>query len=229
MEIVFHGHSALSIVTQNHHLLIDPFLTGNPLAQVKPDELSPDFILLTHGHNDHLGDTVAIAKRSGATVITSHELANWLGWQGIETIGFSIGGTIQMDWGTVKAYPAIHGNGYIDEEKQEIIYMGPPMGMLLTIEGKRIYHAGDTALFSDLQLVRGDQPLDLAFLPIGDHFTMGPSDAIQAAKWLQAERVVPVHYDTFPPIRQDADAFIQALAESGIQGTKLAIGETLSL
>ena len=185
MKITFHGHSCFLIESNHSRIIIDPFLSGNPTAQLQPDQVDVDVILLTHAHNDHLGDTVAIAKRNQAHVIASHELANWLSWQGVEAHGMSIGGRFSTDFGHVQMTPAFHGNGYIDEEKKEIIYMGMPAGFVIHVDGKNLYHAGDTSLFSDMQLIKRRYDIDVAFLPIGDHFTMGPEDAVLAAEWVE--------------------------------------------
>ncbi|SHE76164.1 L-ascorbate metabolism protein UlaG, beta-lactamase superfamily [Seinonella peptonophila] len=227
MEVVFHGHACVSIKKDGYHLLIDPFITGNPQAKIQAEDLNPDFILLTHGHNDHLGDTVSIAKQNHAHVIGSHELAHWLTWQDIEATGMSIGGTCSFPFGQVKMTPALHGNGYIDHERQEIIYMGMAAGLLLTMDQWTLFHAGDTALFSDLQLIGNRYAIDLAFVPIGDHFTMGPEEAVIAAEWLNADRVIPIHYDTFPAIEQDAKQFINQLQKKDIKGIALQPEERL--
>jgi len=229
MKVTFHGHSCFLIESQRARILIDPFLTGNPAAIVKPDQVEADVILLTHAHNDHLGDTVEIAKRNQAQVIASHELATWLGWQGVEAHGMSIGGRYSADFGQVQMTPAFHGNGYVDEEKKEIIYMGMPAGLVIQVDGKTLYHAGDTSLFSDMQLIKRKYEIDLAMLPIGDNFTMGPDDAALAAEWVGAKQVIPMHYNTFPLIEQDPDQFVKKLAEKEIKGVVLKPGESIEL
>lgn len=216
MKITYHGHSVVKIQTAQHVILIDPFITGNNLTDLNAAEEQPDFILLTHGHNDHVGDTVALAKRTGATVIGSHELATWLGFQGIHAVGMNIGGAAQFDFGRVKYTQAFHSSSYTTEDN-EIIYMGMPMGILLTIEGKTIYHAGDTALFGDMKLIGEYETIDVAFLPIGDHFTMGPEDAAKAVSLLHPKIVISVHYDTFPPIKQEPQKFVDLVKDAEVQ------------
>jgi len=225
MHVSYHGHSVVKIETKGKTILIDPFITGNELTDLNAEDVKADVILLTHGHNDHVGDTVEIAKRSGALVVAVAELATYLSWQGLNVHPMSIGGAYTFDFGTVKLTQAFHGSSYT-ENNEKIIYTGMPAGLLLTIEGKTIYHAGDTALFSDLKLIGRHKP-DLAFLPIGDNFTMGPEDAGIAAEWVQAKLVVPIHYNTFPVIKQDPHQFVESL--SGIEGKVLKAGEGLDL
>lgn len=225
MHVSYHGHSIVKIETKGKTILIDPFITGNELTDLNAEDVKADVILLTHGHNDHVGDTVEIAKRSGALVVAVAELATYLSWQGLNVHPMSIGGAYTFDFGTVKLTQAFHGSSYT-ENNEKIIYTGMPAGLLLTIEGKTIYHAGDTALFSDLKLIGRHKP-DLAFLPIGDNFTMGPEDAAIAAEWVQAKLVVPIHYNTFPVIKQDPHQFVESL--SGIEGKVLKAGEGLDL
>ena len=166
----------------------------------------PDFILLTHGHNDHVGDTVAIAKASDALVIAPNELAVFLGWQGVRTHGMNIGGACKFNFGTVKYTQAFHSSSYTTEDN-EIIYTGMPAGILLMAEDKTIYHAGDTAIFGDMELIGKLHPIDVAFVPIGDNFTMGPQDAAYAVELLNPKLAVPIHFNTFPPIEQDPETF----------------------
>ncbi len=226
MKVSFHGHSFVKIESKGKNILIDPFITGNDLTDLKVSDVKPDVIIVTHGHGDHLGDTVELAKKHHSLVIANFELATYLSWQGLKTHGMSIGGAYQFDFGKVKLTPAFHGTGLMTEDKQ-IIYLGMPAGVLITIEDKTIYHAGDTALFSDMKLIGDRHPIDLAFLPIGDNFTMGPEDAAYAAKLLGAKQVVPVHYNTFPPIKQDPYEFIEMLDE-GV-GIVLEAGEAVEL
>ncbi|MGG3471069.1 metal-dependent hydrolase [Neobacillus pocheonensis] len=226
MKVSYHGHSVVQINSNGKTILIDPFITGNPLADIKADDVNPDVIILSHGHNDHVGDTVQLAKKHKALVIAAFELADYLSSQGVQTHGMSIGGAYQFDFGKVKFTQAFHGSSYTTEDNQ-IIYCGMPAGILFMNEGKTIYHAGDTALFSDMKLIGERHPIDVAFLPIGDNFTMGPEDAAYAAKLLNAQKVVPMHYNTFPPIKQDPFHFIEMLeAKNGIV---LKPGEAIEL
>lgn len=226
MRISYHGHSVVQINTNGKTILIDPFITGNSLTDLKADEVRADAILLTHGHNDHVGDTVSIAKRCGALVVANADLTDFIGGQGVETHGMNIGGAWQFEFGKVKFTQAFHGSGYF-MENGEIIYCGMPTGILFTSEGKTIYHAGDTGLFSDMKLIGERHPIDVAFLPIGDNFTMGPEDAAYAAKLLNAKTIVPIHYNTFPPIKRDPYRFIELL--EGQNGIVLNPGESLEI
>lgn len=226
MKVSYHGHSVVQINIKSKTIFIDPFITGNSLTDLNVEEVKPDVIILTHGHNDHVGDTVALAKKHDALVIANHELSEYLSWQGVHTHGMHIGGSYQFDFGKVKLTQAFHGSSYVTSDKQ-IIYCGMPAGVLYMNEGKTIYHAGDTALFSDMKLIGERHPIDLAFLPIGDNFTMGPEDAAYAAKLLQAKTVVPIHFNTFPPIKQDPNMFIEMLDDQN--GIVLRPGESLEL
>ena len=226
MKVSYHGHSVVQIETNGKKIIIDPFITGNPLTDLKMGDVKVDVIIVTHGHGDHLGDTIELAKQNNSLVIANFELATYLSWKGLTTHGMSIGGAFEFDFGKVKLTPAIHGTGLVTENN-EIIYLGMPAGILLMAEGKTIYHAGDTGLFSDLQLIGERHPIDLAFLPIGDNFTMGPEDAAIAARFLKAKRVVPIHYNTFPPIKQDPNKFVELLF--GNQGLVLEPGEEIEI
>jgi len=226
MKISYHGHSVVQIQTNGKTILIDPFIRGNSLTDLKAEEVNPDVIILTHGHNDHVGDTVEIAKRTGALVIANADLGTFLSLQGVLTHEMHIGGAYQFDFGRVKLTQAFHGSGYVTANN-EIIYCGMPTGILFSNEGKTIYHAGDTALFSDMKLIGERHPIDVAFLPIGDNFTMGPEDAAYAAKLLNAKTIVPIHFNTFPPIKQDPYQFIDML--EGKNGKVLQTGEAIEL
>jgi len=204
VKLTWYGHACFLIDTGDARILTDPFLSGNPLAPIDPDNIRINYILVSHGHGDHLGDTVAIAKRTGATVISNFEIHNWLAKQGIEKVHPQhIGGGFNYLWGRVKLTIAHHGSGLPDGS-----YGGNPCGFLFYIQGKKIYHACDTGLFYDMKLI-GEEGIDLAMLPIGDNFTMGPDDALRAVKLIQPAQVVPIHYNTFDVIRQNADAWAE--------------------
>jgi L-ascorbate metabolism protein UlaG (beta-lactamase superfamily) len=226
VKVTYHGHSVVKIETDERIIIIDPYITGNELTDLKVEDVKPDVIILTHGHGDHVGDTVAIAKEHDSLVIANDELSAYLSWQGVRVHGMHIGGSYPFDFGTVKLTPAFHGTGLQTEDNQ-IIYCGMPAGILFTAEGKTIYHAGDTALFSDMKLIGERHPIDLAFLPIGDNYTMGPEDAAYAAKLLSAKKVVPIHYNTFPVIKQDPKKFIEMLEQN--TGVLLQPGEGINL
>lgn len=226
MKVSYHGHSCVRVETDSHKILIDPFITGNELSDLNPDTVEADVIILTHGHGDHVGDTMNIAERTGAFIVALNELAVYLGQKGYNAHGMNLGGAYDFDFGRVKYTQAFHSSSY-EEEDGTFIYTGMPGGFLLTIDGKTIYHMGDTALFSDLKLIGDMNDIDLAFVPIGDNFTMGPKDALIAADWIKADIVVPVHYNTFPVIKQDPDAFAEKVKTG--KGVALKVGETLEL
>lgn len=224
MELTFLGHSGVVIALGGTQVVIDPFLTGNPLATKQAADLSPSYIVLTHAHGDHYGDTESIAARTGATVVGSFELVSYVGKKGIAGHAMNIGGRYTFPFGTVTYTPAWHSNSLPDGT-----YAGMPSGVVLEAEGKRLYHAGDTALFGDMALI-GKRALDLALLPIGDNFTMGPEDALEAVKLLRPKIVIPIHYNTFEVIRQDAQAFKVAVEnETDSRVVVLNPGEVFTL
>ncbi|HEY66102.1 MAG TPA: metal-dependent hydrolase [Caldilineae bacterium] len=225
IKVTWYGHAAFLIETKGTKLLIDPFLTGNPLAPVSADEVEADYILVSHGHGDHIGDTVAIAKRTGATVISNFEIQNWLVAQGVQNAHPQhIGGGYEYPWGRVKLTIAQHGSALPDGS-----YGGNPAGFLLYVEGKKIYHACDTGLFYDMKLI-GEEGIDLAILPIGDNFTMGPDDALRAVKLIEPRLVIPIHYNTFDVIRQDPEAWARRVeSETDARVKVMKPGETIEL
>ena len=209
--LTYLGHSAFLLEHEGRTIAVDPFLTGNPLAARQASDIAPSVILLTHAHNDHVGDTVEIARRTGASVITTFELGEWLQEQGVEgAIPANHGGTVAFDGGTVKIVPAWHTSSY--NHNGQVVAPGVPAGLIVRFGGRTIYFAGDTCLFSDMRLI-GEEGLDLAVLPIGDHFTMGPADAVRAVEFLNVPAVIPCHYNTFPPIKQDPHAFKRLLED----------------
>lgn len=226
MKISYHGHSVVKINTGSYTILIDPFINGNKLTDLVVENEKPDVILLTHGHNDHVGDTVEIAKASDALVVAPNELAIYLGLQGLRTHGMNLGGAKEFEFGTVKFTQAFHSSSYQTEDN-EFIYTGMPAGILFMAEGKTIYHAGDTAIFGDMQMIGKRHPIDVAFLPIGDNFTMGPEDAAYAVELLNPELTIPIHFNTFPPIEQDPEVFKSLVLEHEVK--ILAAGETIAL
>ena len=210
VDVRFLGHAAFHISGAGADVLVDPFLTGNPKAAATADEVPADVILLTHGHGDHLGDTVAIAKRTGAHVVAIVELADELRGAGLENVSDpNYGGTVLFDWGWVKLVPAWH----TAVSPSGTAHM--PAGLLIHIGDKLIYHLGDTGLFSDLALPKRRGHLDVALMCIGGHFTMDRFDAVVAAEFVGADQVIPCHYNTFPPIEADAEAFKQDVQNAG--------------
>jgi L-ascorbate metabolism protein UlaG (beta-lactamase superfamily) len=220
------GHACLLFESDGRRVLVDPFLTGNPAAAVKAGDVQADAILISHGHADHVGDAVDIARRTGATVVANYEIAQWLQKQGLEKVhGQQHGGGFNHPFGRVKLTLAFHGSGLPDGS-----YGGNPAGFLITFQdGKKVYDAADTGLFGDMRLI-GEEGLDLAILPIGDNFTMGPDDALRAVKLLQPKKVLPIHYSTWDVIKQDAQAWAERVRrETQAQPVVLRPGEWLDV
>ncbi|MFP6702036.1 MAG: metal-dependent hydrolase [Planctomycetaceae bacterium] len=223
--VTFLGHGTFLVETHGTHLLIDPFLTGNPAASTTADLVPADVIILSHGHGDHVGDTIDVANRTGALVVANHEIVEWLTRQGLEnTHAQHIGGQHAFEWGSLKLTIAHHGSMLPDGSDG-----GNPCGLLLTLDDSTIYHAADTGLFLDMTLI-GEVGIDLAILPIGDNFTMGPDDALKAVKMIKPKQVIPDHYNTWPLIAQDADAWAQRVKnETDTQPLVLSPGESCQL
>ncbi len=216
MQLTFLGQSGFALEANGRTVLIDPWVTGNPVATAKADDLRADTILLSHAHNDHgIDDAREIAMRTGATIISTFELGEWLGAQGVKTIPSNHGGTVAFDGGSVKLTPAWHTSSY-QTGPDTFVAAGVPAGLIVRFGGMTIYHTGDTALFRDMELI-GEAGIDLMCVCIGDHFTMGPDDAIRAVRFVQPKAVIPMHYNTFPPIVQDGEAFKQQV-EAAISG-----------
>ena len=225
VNATWYSHACFLFESPKARLLVDPFLTGNPLAPVKADTVAADYILVSHGHGDHVGDTVSIARRTGATVISNFEIQNWMVAQGVKNVHPQhIGGGFDYPWGRVKLTLALHGSALPDGS-----YGGNPCGFLFYLEGKKIYHACDTGLFGDMRLI-GEEGIDLAILPIGDNFTMGPEDALRAVKLIAPRRVVPIHYNTFDVIKQDPNAWAARVEkETGARVAVMKPGETIEV
>ena len=222
-KFTWYGHATLGMEAGGYKLLIDPFFSGNPAAPVGADNVAADFILITHGHGDHVGDTVSIAKRTGAMAISNFEIAEWLAGQGVEkTHGQHIGGGFKHPFGYLKLTLALHGSQLPDGSDG-----GNPAGFLLTTnDGKRIYLAGDTGLFGDMKLI-GEEGLDVAVIPIGDNYTMGPDDALRAVKMLMPRTVIPIHFGTWGLIDQDAAAWAARVEKgTGVKVVVLKPGES---
>ena len=223
-----HGHATFTLDTGEYKLVIDPFFApNNPAAGITVDEVEADFILITHGHGDHIADAAALASKTGAICLANFEIIEWLGKQGVEKAHpMHIGGGRNFDFGHLKLTIAHHGSMLPDGSNG-----GNPAGLLITLkDGQKIYIAGDTALTYDMKLIGDAGGVDLAVLPIGDNFTMGPEDAIMAARFCGARHVIPCHYNTFDVIEQDADAFARALSEQeNISASVLNPGEHHSL
>ncbi len=213
MNITYFGQSVLLVEHGQDSIIIDPFINGNPHTNIKVEDLKVNYIYVTHGHGDHLGDTVELAKQNNATVIAPVELAVWISWQDVNVVPMHIGGEKEFSFGKLKLVEAIHGSSIVDEENKQIINVGPASGVLLKIAGKTIYHAGDTALFRGMKTLGEYEQIDLAYLPIGNQFTMGIDDAVIAADWISAKQVVPIHYNTFPAIQADPNEFLDKLTK----------------
>lgn len=216
MHLRYLGHSAVQLQSDDLEILIDPFISDNPRAPIGVADVAPHYIVITHAHGDHWGDTEAIAKRTGATVVGSAELATYARKRGLKAHGMNVGGKHAFPQGTVRYTPALHSNSLPDGT-----YAGMPMGVVIEADGVKVYHAGDTAYFSDMTRI-GALGIDLALLPIGDNFTMGPEDAIDAVKAIAPKVVVPIHYKTFPVLLQDASSFAEAV-RTGTSATCLVL------
>ncbi len=224
LKLTYHGHSCVELEANGHRIIIDPFITGNQHARIKPRDVKVEAVLITHGHGDHVGDAVEIAKANHCPTVSNFEISNWLAEKGVEAFGMHIGGSHEFPWGRVKLTPALHGSAMPDGS-----YGGNPAGFLIWMGGKCVYHAGDTGIMSDMALYGRLNPIDLALLPIGDNFTMGLDDAVEAAIMLGCKQAMPIHYDTFPVIPADPKEFVKRAGARGIKGRIAAFGETIEV
>jgi L-ascorbate metabolism protein UlaG (beta-lactamase superfamily) len=226
LKATFIGHSCFLLDNGTQTILIDPFITGNPVARAGDKEKSADFILISHGHGDHLGDSIELAKASGATVISNFEICTYLGTQGItQTHPLHVGGGNTFSFGSVKLTIAHHGST-LGKTAQ---YGGPAVGFIIRTDGKVIFHAGDTGLFLDMKLIGELDKIDLALLPIGGNFTMDVVDAVKAVEFLQPKNAIPMHYDTFDLIKSNPREFVDKIAPLGTKGIILKPGESFNL
>ncbi len=226
MKLTYLGHSCFLVETAKARIIIDPYLNDNPVATIKANDVQCDFILLSHGHEDHSGDALEISKRCDAPIVANYEIAEYFGAQGAKTHGMNPGGGHNFPFGRVKLTIAHHTSSV--NAGLNPIYMGVPCGLLIQADGKTLYHAGDTALFMDMQLI-ARPGIDAALLPIGDNFTMGPDDALIALDFLKPKMAVPIHYNTWPAIVQDAQKFAADAGKAGHTVNALKPGESLNV
>jgi L-ascorbate metabolism protein UlaG (beta-lactamase superfamily) len=226
MKFTYYGHACFAVEAGDQTLLFDPFITPNPLAaQIDLNQVGADFILVSHGHGDHVADLVAVAKRTRATVIAPFEVGSWFEKKGVENVqAMNHGGTANLPFGTVKLTAAVHSSSMPDGS-----YGGNPCGFVVETANGSFYYSGDTALTMDMKLIGESSKLDFAVFPIGDFFTMGISDAVRAAEMVGVSRIVGVHYDTFPPIKLDHAAALKAAKEGGKELFLPKIGETIEI
>ncbi len=221
-KLTYLSHSAWLIQSGTHTIAIDPFLEGNPTAPLKPSEVKADYIVVTHAHGDHLGDAIPIAKASNGTIISNFEIVNYVTAQGANGHPMHIGGAHAFPFGKVKLTPAWHGSSFPDGS-----YGGTPAGVVLTVEGKNIYHTGDTGLFLDMQLIGEMTPVDIFLVNIGDNFTMGIDDAVKAVELVKPKLTIPMHYKTFDVIDVDPQEFVDKVKAKGFDVKLLGIGESI--
>jgi len=227
LKVTYFGHSAFLVEGGGTRLIIDPFLTGQGNAPVQSSEIKVSYIIVTHAHGDHIGDAVEIAKVNDATIIANHEVGNLCETKGCKTHRMHIGGSHNFDFGRVKLTIAHHGSSHVTEEG--IQCGGVPCGILLTMDGKTLYHSGDTGLFLDMKLIGEIDSIDLALLPIGDNFTMGIDDAVKAVEFLNPKLAIPMHYNTFPVIEADPNEFVKKVKAIGKKAKVLGYGEKIEV
>ncbi len=224
MKITYHGHAFIQLENEGNSVVIDPFITDNPLCKIKPNDVKCNFIILTHGHSDHYGDTIEVAKKNDALVIATFELAEHVGKSGINVHHMNLGGGYDFPFGRLKLTLAHHSSSAPDGS-----YTGEAGGALISMDGKTVYHAGDTALFYDMKLLGEMNKIDYAFLPIGDNFTMGIDDAVKAAEFVNASTVTPVHYNTFDVIKANPEDFRKKIESIGIKCNIMSPGDIVEL
>jgi len=224
MKIIYHGHSFVQLENDKYSILIDPFVTGNPTAITSIDNLKCDYIILTHGHGDHISDAITIAQKYKSTIISSFEIANYAEKNKVNAHPMGIGGGYNFPFGRVKLTIAHHSSSFPDGS-----YAGNPTGALIMMDGKTIYHAGDTGLFYDMKLIGEMQKIDVAFLPIGDNFTMGIDDAVKAAEFINAGVTVPIHYNTFDIIKANPEDYKKKVESIGKKCRIIRIGDSIEL
>lgn len=224
LKLTYLSHSSFLLSDGTHTVAIDPFLTGNPTAPMKADDVDAQFVVLTHAHGDHLGDGLEIAKRCDALVIAVNELANYAAEKGVRAHNMHIGGAYHFPFGRVKFTIAHHGSS-----SPEGLYMGEPAGVIITMGGKTVYHTGDTGLFLDMQLIGERDRIDCMMTPIGDNFTMGVDDAVKSVEFVKPGLAVPMHYNTFPVIAADPEEFRTKVQAQGGNARVLAYGESIEL
>ncbi len=224
LKIQYLGHSAFIFDDGKYRVIIDPFITGNPLAPIKWEDVNAQFIILTHAHSDHFGDTLAIAKKNDATVIAVNELSTYVAKKGAKSHFMHIGGSWMFPFGKVKFTQAFHGSSLDNNE-----YMGEPAGVLLTMGGITIYHTGDTGIFGDMKLIGEMNKIDVLLCPIGDNFTMGIDDAVKASEFVQPHLAIPMHYNTFPQIQADPNEFVAKVKQIGIDSRVMQFGEIINI
>jgi L-ascorbate metabolism protein UlaG (beta-lactamase superfamily) len=224
LRLTYYGHSVFLLTDGKYSIIVDPFLEGNPVAPVKPNEIKVDYIVVTHAHGDHLGDAVPIAKRCGATIVANNEIAEYVKSKGAKAHNMHIGGRVQLPFGWVKLTIAHHGSVTPDG-----VYGGNPCGALINLGGKTVYHTGDTGLFSDMKLIAEMNPVDVMLCPIGDNYTMGVVDAAKAVEFVRPKIVIPMHYNTWPVIAADPNEFVKKVENAAVKGKVVKVGESFDM